>query len=61
MIAATEPRIAGVSGPIQWAQQNWTMIENAPTKRAIVIFFKIFVRSVIIRIRNGVMKNMSES
>ena len=61
MMAATEPRMAGVSGPMKCAQQNCTMIEKAPTNRAIVMFFTIFVRSVIIRIRNGVMKNISES
>ena len=53
-MAATEPRIAGVSGPIQWAQPNCTVMEQVPTNRAIAMFFKIFVLSVIIRIRNGV-------
>ncbi len=61
MMAATEPRIAGVSGPMKWAQQNCTTIEKQPTNRAMQIFFTIFVRSVIIRMRNGVMKNISES
>ena len=61
MMAATEPRMAGVSGPIQWAQQNCTTMEKVPTNSAMVRFFRIFVRSVIIRMRNGVMKNISES
>ena len=61
MMAATDPRMAGVSGPMKWAQQNCTTMENAPTKRAMEIFFTIFVRSVIIRMRNGVMKNIRES
>ena len=60
-MAATLPRIAGVSGPIKWAQQNCTTMEKEPTKRAMVRFFTIFVRSVIIKMRNGVMKNISES
>ena len=60
-MAATEPRMAGVSGPMKWAQQNCTMMEKAPTKRAMVMFFTIFVRSVIMRMRNGVIKNINES
>ena len=61
MMAATEPRMAGVSGPRKKAQQNCTMIEKQPTNNASVRFFIILVRSVIMRIRNGVMKNISES
>ena len=61
MIAATLPRMAGVSGPMKWAQQNCTIMENVPTNSAREIFFQIFLRSVIIRMRNGVMKNISDS
>ena len=55
MMAATEPRMAGVSGPMKWAQQNCTVMENVPTKSAMQMFFTIFFLSVIIRMRNGVM------
>ena len=61
MMAATLPRMAGVSGPMKWAQQNCTTMENEPTNKAMVMFFTIFVRSVIIRMRKGVIKNISES
>ena len=53
-MAATLPRMAGVSGPMKWAQQNCTMMEKVPTNSAMVMFFRIFLRSVIIRMRNGV-------
>ena len=55
MMAATEPRMAGVSGPMKWAQQNCTMMEKVPTNRASEMFLSIFLRSVIMRMRNGVM------
>ena len=60
-MAATEPRIAGVSGPIKWAQQNCTIIENEPTNSAMQMFLTTLVLSVSIRMRNGVIKNMSDS
>ena len=36
-------------------------MEKQPTKSASVRFFSTFVRSVIIKMRNGVMKNINES